>query len=371
MSNRTPFRIIALALILAVLSVSAIYDAGAQDQPRPPQPKQTQQQQNDPKDKISAQVQGQVQGGQAGEPAVDKEGTIKIDTELVMLDVTVIDQNDKPIFNLKKEDFSVYEDKIKQQVENVIRQELPISLGLVIDTSGSMGSKIQTVSEAAVMLIKQMRYDDEAFVAPFKTEPELAQDFTSDKSELEDAISDLYTRGGTALLDAIIATADYAHEKGKRRRKALVVFSDGLDRNSAFKEKEVIEAIKENEVQVYLVGFINEEMEAKNLSGKAAAKQAKELLMRIAEDSGGRAYFPKDVSEITTVAAQIAKDLRSQYLVSYYPSNDKRDGGFRTIQVAVSNTGGRKMIARARRGYYTRNEKAQLPSASPKKSPGN
>jgi Ca-activated chloride channel homolog len=367
MSNRTPFRMIALALILALLSVSAIYDAGAQDQTRPPQPKQTQQQQNDPKDKISAQIQG----GQAGEQAVDKEGTIKIDTELVMLDVTVIDQNDNPIFNLKKEDFSVYEDKIKQQVENVIRQELPISLGLVIDTSGSMRSKIQTVSDAAVMLVKQMRYDDEAFVAPFKAEPELAQDFTTDKRELEDAIGELYTRGGTALLDAIIATADYAHEKGKRRRKALVVFSDGLDRNSAVKEKEVIEAIKENEVQVYLVGFIDEETEAKNLSGKAAAKQAKELLMRIAEDSGGRAYFPKDINEIPTVAAQISKDLRSQYLVSYYPSNDKRDGAFRTIRVAVSNTGGRKLIARARRGYYTRNENKQLPVASQKKSPGN
>ncbi len=244
-----------------------------------------------------------------------------------------------------------------------MRQEIPISFGLVIDTSGSMRSKIETVSEAATLLTKRMRYDDEAFLAPFKSEPELAKDFTSDKRELEEAIADLYTSGGTALLDAIIATADYAHEKGKRRRKALVVFSDGLDRNSAVKEKEVIEAIKENEVQVYLVGFIDEKMEEKT-AGKSAAKQAKELLMRIADDSGGRAYFPKDISEIPAIAAQIAKDLRTQYVVTYYSTNDKRDGAFRTVQVGVSNAGGRKAIARSRRGYYSRNEQGKAPTMS-------
>ena len=208
----------------------------------------------------------------------------------------------------------------------------------------------------------------EAFIAPFKAEPELLQDFTSDRRELEDAIGGLDTSGGTAMLDAIIATADYAHEKGKRRRKALVVFSDGLDRNSAVKEKEVIKAIKEDEVQVYLVGFINEEREEKSL--KSSAKQAKDLLMRIADDSGGRAYFPKDISEIPVVAAQISKDLRTQYVVSYYPTNDKRDGTFRTVQVGVNFAGERKLIARARRGYYSRNEKGQSQPVSQKKPGG-
>jgi Ca-activated chloride channel homolog len=363
MLNRSTFRSVSLASILALLSMPAIHIADAQDPPRPPQPKQPQQQQNDPRDKKGAQRQGE----EADVPAPTGEDRIKIDTDLVNLDVTVIDQNNNPVFNLKKEDFAVYEDKIKQTIESVSREEVPISFGMVIDTSGSMRSKLQFVSDAALLLIKQMRRGDEAFVAPFKAAPELLQDFTSDRRELEDAIGELDTSGGTALLDAIIATADYAHEKGKRRRKALVVFSDGLDRNSAVKEKEVIEAIKEDEVQVYLVGFIDDEMEEKSLSGKSAAKQAKDLLVRIADDSGGRAYFPKDIDEIPAVATQISKDLRTQYVVSYYPTNDKRDGTFRTVQVGVNFSGERKLIARSRRGYYARNEKGQAPPASQKK----
>src|SRR5215813_2554276 len=355
MLNRSTFRSVSMALILALLGMPAINSAGAQDQPRPPQPKQPQQQQSDPSDKKGAQRQV----ADVGDPGTPGEDRIKIDTDLVNLDVTVIDQENNPIFNLKKEDFAVYEDKIKQTVESVFREEVPISFGIVIDTSGSMGSKIQTVSEAAVLLIRQMRQGDEAFVASFKTEPDLAQDFTTDRRELEDAVGDLYTGGGTALLDAIIATADYAHERGKRRRKALVVVTDGLDRNSAFKEKEVIDAIKEDEVQVYLVGFINEVAEEKNFYGKSSANKAKDLLIRIADDSGGRAYFPKDLSEISNIAAQISKDLRTQYIVSYYPTNDKRDGTFRNVQVGVNHAGGRKLIARARRGYYSRNEKGQ------------
>jgi Ca-activated chloride channel homolog len=366
MSNQSIFRVSALSLIIALLGLSTIQSAGAQDPPRPPEPKQTPQRQ-DARDKKG----DKRQSAQADEQIIDKDGKIVVDTDLVLLDVKVVDQENTPIMNLKKEDFIVYEDKIKQTVDNVSREEVPISFGLVIDTSGSMKSKLQTVSDASVSLIKQMRGDDEAFVASFKAEPELVQDFTSDRRELEDAISELYTSGGTALLDAIIATADYAQEKGKQRRKALVVISDGLEKNSSVKEKEVMEAIKEDEVQVYLVGFIDEEMEEKSLFGKSPAKKAKDLLSRIADDSGGHAYFPKDISEIPAIAAQIAKDLRTQYVVSYYPSNEKRDGTFRNVQVSVNSQGSRKLIARTRRGYYARNEKGQLPTAAQKRGRGN
>jgi len=363
MLNRSTIRIIPPALLLALLSVLAIYTADAQDPPRPPEPKQTPQQ-KDANDKKGERRQ-------ADEHTADRDAIIKVDTDMVLLDVTVIDQNNTPVMNLKKEDFSVYEDKVKQTVESVSREEVPVSFGMVIDTSGSMKPKLQTVSDAAVLLVKQMRLEDEAFVASFKAESELAQDFTSDRRELEDAIGKLYTSGGTALLDAIIATADYAQEKGKQRRKALVIFSDGLEKNSSVKEKEVMEAIKENEVQVYLVGFIDVEMEENRPFGKSPAKKAKELLSGIADDSGGRAYFPKDIGEIPAIAAQISKDLRTQYVVSYYPANDKRDGAFRTIQVSVNSQGVGKLIARTRRGYYARNEKGRSPTAPQKKSRGN
>jgi Ca-activated chloride channel family protein len=219
-----------------------------------------------------------------------------------------------------------------------------------------MRSKLQTVSDAAISLIKQMRPDDEAFVSQFKTEPELVQEFTRDRRELEEAIGELFTSGGTALLDAIIATSDYAQEKGKQRRKALIVISDGLEKNSSVKEREVLEAIKENEVQVYFIGFLDEE-ESSSFFGRSPNKRAKDLLMRLADDSGGRAFFPRDIEEMPTVAAQISKDMRTQYVISYYPTNEKRDGTFRSVRVVVNTRDNRKLIARTRQGYYARNDR--------------
>jgi len=210
------------------------------------------------------------------------------------------------------------------------------------------------VSDAARGLIRQMRPDDEAFLAQFKTETELVQEFTSSRRELEDALGHFSVNGGTALLDAIIATADHAREKGKRRRKALVVITDGVEKNSSVKEKEVIEVMKEDEVQLYLVGFVDED-ESFSLFGRSRAKKAKDLLIRLAEDSGGRAFFPADVRETPAIAAQIAKDLRAQYVISYYPSNDRHDGSFHSVRVVVNHGDNRKLIARTRQGYYARN----------------
>src|SRR5262245_10486790 len=277
--------------LIALLSGPVVHRAGAQDPVQPPTPKPTPA----TKEQKEKERKGaQRQGAQADDQTIDKEGTIKLDTDLVLLDVSVVDQNNVGIFDLKKDDFAIFEDKIKQNVEDVTREEVPVSFGIVIDTSGSMRSKLQTVTDASASLIKQMRSDDEAFISQFTAEPELVQDLTSDRRELEEGLSQLFTSGGTSLLDAIIATADYAQEKGKRRRKALVVISDGLEKNSAFKEKEVMDAIKEDEVQVYLVGFIDEEMDEKSLFGRSSGKKAKELLSRIADHSGGRADCPKE-----------------------------------------------------------------------------
>jgi Ca-activated chloride channel family protein len=287
------------------------------------------------------------------QPQDTGSGSIKIPTEMVQLDVKVTDQNGRSIPDLTRNDFVVYEDKVSQSIESVSSEEAPVSMGLVIDTSGSMRPKIYTVSEAARGLIRQMQPDDEAFIAQFKTEAELLQEFTSNRRELEDALGQLTVNGGTALLDAIIATADHAREKGRRRRKALIVITDGVEKNSSVKEKEVIEVMKEDEVQLYLVGFVDED-ESFSLFGSRAQK-AKDLLIRLAEDSGGRSFFPTDVRETPAIAAQIAKDLRAQYVISYYPSNDKHDGSFHSVRVVVNHGDNRKLIARTRQGYYARN----------------
>lgn len=344
------FSVVALSLLLAVAGVVP----AQQPKTQAPQPPKQEPPKQDAKSKEKSK-RDQRQGAVAEEqtPATG-EDRIVVDTDLVQLDVTVIDQNNAPIFDLKKDDFQVFEDRIKQEIHTVSREEVPVSLGLVIDTSGSMRSKLQTVSDAARNLIRQMKNDDESFIAQFKAEPELVQDYTRDKRELEDAIDQLYTSGGTSLLDAIVATADYAHQKGTQRRKALIVITDGLEKNSSVKEKEVMEAMREDEVQVYMVGFIDEEDDQRSLFGKSPAKKAKELLSRLAEDSGGRAFFPKDVSEMSAIAEQIARDLRTQYVISYYPTNADRDGKFRTVRVVVDSKDKRKLIPRTRQGYYAR-----------------
>ena len=352
------YRLLSFALALALgapLAAPAPRAVSAQDPPPPA--KQNPNQKKAP----------QRQGAQADDQPQDKDDNVlKIDTNLVSLDVSVIDQNNSPVFTLTPDDFSVFEDKVKQKVESVSREEVPVSFGMVIDTSGSMRSKLQTVSEASLSLIKQMRPNDEGFISQFKAEPELVQDFTRDRRELEDALGELFTSGGTALLDAIIATSDYAQEKGKERRKALIVISDGLEKNSSVKEKEVLEAIKENEVQVYLVGFIDED-EGTGLFNRSNSKKAKDLLNRLAEDSGGRAFFPKDLSEMPAIAAQIAKDLRTQYVISYYPSNESRDGSFRSVKVMINSKDGRKLIARTRQGYYAKGDRGTTQASSEKK----
>jgi Ca-activated chloride channel homolog len=340
------FHTVAIGVLVGVFAAATLVPSAAQRLPRPPQSQPPTQQKNDQSKKPD---QRQTPPAQPQDPAGD---VIKIDTELVQLDVMVIDQANNPIFNLRKEDFTVYEDKVKQVIESVSREEVPLSFGLVVDTSGSMRSKLQTVIDSALGLIKQMRPDDEGFVVQFKAEPELVQDYTSDKRELEESLGELYTSGGTAMLDALIAASDYAHEKGKNRRKAMIVISDGVEKNSSVKEKEVMQAVKENEVQLYLIGFTDEG--DGGIFSKSAGKKAKELLERLAEDSGGRAFFPRDVSEIAAIAAQISQDLRMQYAVSYYPSNEKKDGSFRTVQVVINPRDNRKLIARTRRGYYAR-----------------
>ncbi|HKX28727.1 MAG TPA: VWA domain-containing protein [Blastocatellia bacterium] len=283
---------------------------------------------------------------------MDKE-PIKIGTDFVELDVKVIDQTNNPVADLSKEDFTVFEDRVKQPIESVRREDVPISIGLILDTSGSMREKIATVTSAATDLIKQMKPEDEGFVAQFKSDTELLQGLTTNKPMLEKSMTGLVSNGGTAFFDAVIASAEYAHKNGKKRRKAIIIFSDGAERISSITEKEVIEAIKEYEVQVYLVGFTNDE-DVTTFYGDTERKNAKELLTRLAIDSGGRAFFPSDLSEMTNIASQITKELQTQYIISYYPTNDKRDGTYRAVRVMIRPKGDRKLIARTRPGYYAK-----------------
>lgn len=273
-----------------------------------------------------------------------------INTDLVVIGVQVIDQKNQPVSDLfGKEDFTVFEDNIKQEIAQISRDEAPVSFGIVIDTSGSTINILRPVCDAALNLVRKMRSGDEAFVAQFKEEPELVQDFTSDGRKLEAAIGKLHDSGDNILEDAIIATADYAKEKAKNRRKVLIIFCDGQEFRPLVREEEAIEAIIENEVLVYFVGILG-----RNPYYKSSAKKDKELLLRLANRSDSRILFPKSDGEIRAVATQIVNDLRAQYVLSYYPTNHKRDGAFRTVKVVINKRSKRKWIVRAREGYYAK-----------------
>jgi Ca-activated chloride channel homolog len=329
-----------ILLPLCLITGSLLIQIDAKERPQRLQPEQEKREQEKKPDR------GQEESG---------INTIKIPTELVQLDVSVTDKDNNPVTNLGKFDFTVYEDKVKQVIESVNYENVPLSLGIAIDTSGSMRPKYFTVKDAARTLIKELRFTDECFISQFKLEAEMVQSFTNDKRRLVKSLDDLYIGGGTSLLDAIVATTDYAHEKGARRRKAIIVISDGLEKNSANKEKQVLQAVKENEVQLYLIGFIDKD-ENKGFFSFSENKRAKRLLQRLADESGGRAFFPEAIDEMSAIAARISTELRSQYAVNYYPLNDKRDGTFRSVRVSVNSRENRKLIARTRQGYYARSE---------------
>jgi Ca-activated chloride channel family protein len=292
----------------------------------------------------------------ADQPIDVNDEILKIDTGMVQLDVTVIDQTNMPVYDLNKENFVVFEDKMPQAIESVSREETPISFGLVLDASGSMRSKLSSVTASVQDLLEEMRPDDEGFIAQFQYRTELVQSFTTDKRKLKDALNTMVPDGGTAMLDAVINTSEYVTKTGKLRRKALIIISDGVERNSLSREKEVMDAIKESEAQVYFIGFIPDEEGSSALSVDANLK-ARALLTRLADESGGRAFFPQDIREMDAVARQISKDLRSQYTINYYPTNEKKDGTYRSIKVTATSKDNRRLITRTRLGYTARLEK--------------
>lgn len=275
---------------------------------------------------------------------------ITIGTNLVLLDVTVLDPSNKPVMDLKQDEFVVTEDKLPQKIEFFSREQVPVSLAFAIDTSGSMRPKLDTVVKASTNLVKEGRPGDEMAVIEFKDQPELLEEFTGDINDVIDTLNGLVASRQTAMLDALYLAADYASKEGKNRRKAVLVVTDGLDNDSYYKFNEVVSHLREIDVQIYLIGFVSDLDRDSGLFKKSAKDKAETLLNKLAEETGGKAFFPKELSEVHAIAQQISTDLRTQYSIGYYPSNSKKDGSFRAVRVQV-NSGSRKLVARTRNGY--------------------
>src|ERR1700674_2327196 len=284
--------------------------------------------------------------GQAS--SAEKQGsTIKVQVNLVVLHTTVLDDRGRFADGLKQENFRVLEDKVEQKLSVFKREDVPVSMGLVIDNSGSMRDKRPRVNEAAITLVESSNPQDEAFVVNFNDDfyLDLDKDFTSSVPELKEALERIDSRGSTALYDAIIGSLDHLKKASKDKRVLLIV-TDGEDNTSHNSLDRTIREIQKTDTVIYTIGLLSEE-------SKKNSKRAKKALEQIALASGGLAFFPENVDDVHNICEQVARDIRNQYTLAYYPTNTKRDGTFRTVQVEVIPPRGRgKLVARTRNGYY-------------------
>jgi Ca-activated chloride channel homolog len=282
-----------------------------------------------------------------GQEANKQEPKIRVDVNLVVLHTTVLDDRGRFAEGLKQDNFRVFEDKAEQKLAVFKREDVPVSMGLVIDNSGSMRDKRPRVNEAALTLVESSNPQDEAFVVNFNDDfyLDLDKDFTSSIPELKEALERIDSRGSTALYDAIIGSLDHV-KKGAKDKKVLLVVTDGEDNTSHNTLEKTVREIQKTDTVIYTIGLLSEE-------SRKSAKKAKRALEEIAKSSGGLAFFPENVDDVHNICEQVAHDIRNQYTLAYYPTNSKRDGTFRTVQVEVIPPRGRgKLVARTRNGYY-------------------
>jgi len=296
---------------------------------------------------------------------LDPESVIKINAELVQLHVRVIDRNNKPINNVPQNDFHIFEDGVPQSIESFTREEVPISYGLAVDTSGSLRSQLQSVIDAGKTIINSNKQGDETFLVRFISSDkiETVQDFTANKELLMDGLDQFYVEGGqTAIIDAVYLSAEHVSEyrkgdEGDRRRRALIVITDGEDRNSFYKQEQLFARLREEDVQIFVIGFVNELDKEAGFIRKSPREKAVALINKLASETGGRAFFPDSVAELPQIASEIIRDLRTQYVIAYNPTNKTQDGSYRAIKVTVEQPANAdKRIALTRTGRLARKE---------------
>jgi VWFA-related protein len=287
----------------------------------------------------------------AGLLAAQEGAIFRSDTRIVVCHVTVVDKSGHLVTNLTRDAFTVYENKVKQEIRSFKREDLPVSLGLVIDNSGSMRNKIDQVKAAAVALVEASNKDDEVFVVNFNDAAYLdmppGKDFTNSIQELAQSLAKIDTRGGTAMRDAIQMSIDQL-KKAHRDKKVLVVITDGNDNSSLIGMEALMRNAHQSEVLIYGVGLLNEEEHGE-------ARKARKALNDLAEATGGKTFFPAGVEEVGQIAKQVAHDIRNQYTIEYSPINSAMDGTFRAIKITAKAPG--NPTVRTRSGYYATPDK--------------
>jgi Ca-activated chloride channel family protein len=279
----------------------------------------------------------------AATPSKDEDPIFRSDTRLVILPISVSDKNGKLITDIPQKAFKVYENGAEQPIKIFKREDVPISLGIIIDNSGSMREKRQKVETASMDLVKASNPQDEVFIVNFNDDAWLDVPFTSDIKKMEDGVAKIDSRGGTAMRDAINLSLDYLKKEGKRQKKVLLVITDGNDNASSISLEKLVTRAQQEEVLIYSIGLLNEEE-------RREARIAKRALDELSRESGGSAFYPKAVTEVDQITLQVAHEIRNQYTIGYSPLLQAMDGSFRQIKVTVSGPG--HPIVRTRTGYY-------------------
>jgi Ca-activated chloride channel homolog len=260
----------------------------------------------------------------------------------VTLHATVVDDRNHLVTNLDKADFTVFENEKPQKITHFHQEDFPVAIGIVIDNSGSMREKRDAVNKAALNLVKASNPDDQVFVVNFNDEYYLDQEFTSDIKKLQGALEHVEARGGTALYDAIVASADYLTHSSLQR-KAIFVVTDGEDDASQETLEQAVHKLQqENGPVVYAIGLLGEEK----------SRRAKRALELISERTGGISFFPPTLDQVDEISREIAHDIRNQYTITYAPSTPKTVAGYRTIHVDAHAKPYKKLTVRTRTGYY-------------------
>jgi len=297
----------------------------------------------------------QTQTPPAAEPAEtrkDKAGDLYVfhkQVDEVLLHATVVDERNRLVTNLERNDFTVFENGKPQKMTSFRREDIPVAMGIVIDNSGSMREKRPAVNAAAINLVQASNPQDKVFIVNFNEEYFLDQDYTSSIPKLKDALERIEARGGTALYDATVASADHLKKAGSLEKKVLLVVTDGEDNASRESLEQTVRRLQfENGPTVYTIGLLQEEH----------SKRARRALRAMAEETGGEAFFPKDLAEVNAIASQIAHDIRNQYTIGYKPDTPQNVGGYRTIKVDAQAKGYKKLQVRTRSGYYAGRQQA-------------
>jgi Ca-activated chloride channel homolog len=285
----------------------------------------------------------------AAETIADRRADIRIDTTLVLIPVAVTDPMARFVTGLERENFKVYEDKIEQDITQFSSEDAPLSVGIVFDTSGSMGAKLTRSRQAVVQFMKTANPQDEFFLVEFNDRPEMVQGFTKETEEVQNRLTFTQAKGRTALLDGVYMAMSQM-KKAHNPRKAILIISDGGDNSSRYTETEVKNAVREADVQIYAIGIFepigSRGRTLEEMNGPA-------LLTEIAETTGGRHFSVDNLAELPDVAAKIGIELRNEYVLGYAPKNAARDGKYRRVQVKLVKTAGLPPLrAMFRTGYY-------------------